>query len=87
MKKEIEIQESVRKYLEDREIYPFSVIFTNEFNGILSITLYTIDDLNEILDTLGYKSMCDKSGFTIEKNTLLLSGMALMSFLYNEKKY
>lgn len=87
MKDEIKIQETIIQFLEDKNLIPFDVIYTNELGGALSITFYMREDLGELLNYLGYKSMCDKSGFTVSGNTVILSGMALLSFIYNEKKY
>lgn len=85
--REIEIQESVRKRLSDYDISPFSVIFTfqTEHDGLLAITFYINQDLQEILRILDYKNQCDKSGFLVleEHNTLILYDLALINFYTN----
>lgn len=35
-------------------------------------------DVEEFLDRIGYKSLCDKSGCIVKGNTILLSGLTLM---------
>ena len=85
--REIEIQESVIKRLSDYDISPFSVIFTfqTEHDGLLAITFYINQDLQEVLKILDYKNQCDKSGFLVleEQNTLLLYDLALINFYTN----
>lgn len=81
--KEIRIQEIVIKYLMKSDIFPFSVIYTNEVGdntGTLGVTLYNREQLDELLDRFNYKSRCDKTGYTIieDTNTILFSGMALL---------
>ena len=78
--REIEIERYVSDVLsETYDISPFSVIYT-ECKGIsiLSITLFGREDLKELLDLLGYKRLCDKTGFSIfnDKNTVILTQMA-----------
>ena len=85
--REIEIQESVRKRLSDYDISPFCVIFTfqTEHDGLLAITFYINQDLQEVLNILDYKNQCDKSGFLVleEHNTLILYDLALINFYTN----
>lgn len=81
---EKEFQEKVIEKLLEHNISPFSVIFTysgGDEDGILSITFYISEELDEVLDLLDYKTQCDKSGYAImrESNTLLLSGVALIN--------
>ena len=78
--KEIEIERYVSDVLsETYDISPFSVIYT-ECNGLsmISITLFGQDDLKELLDLLGYKRLCDKSGYNIfrYKNTIIFTHLA-----------
>ena len=81
--REIEIQESIINKLQNREIYPFSVLFSFESpdkGGMLSITFYIQADLEELLRILNYKSQCDKSGWIIinKTNTIIFTGLALL---------
>lgn len=82
--KEITIQENIYKRLVDLELYPYSVIFTYAIgnNGLLSVSFYRIEQLNELLEKLDYKSQCDKTGYIIveESATIILSGIALIKF-------
>lgn len=78
--REIQIQDYVLSVLSEYyNIYPFSVYFTEtgETNPKISITFFGKDDLNDFLDILGYKKLCDKSGLYIlyDKNTVILSDM------------
>jgi hypothetical protein len=78
--REIEIERYISDVLsETYDISPFSVIYT-ECKGIsiISITLFGQDDLKELLDLLGYKRLCDKTGFNVfrDKNTVILTQMA-----------
>jgi hypothetical protein len=80
-----DFQEAVIKYLEKYDIYPFSVTYTSDYNRssdgcILGITTYIVDDIDTILELLDYKSLCDKSGFTVfrENCTIILQGMPLV---------
>lgn len=77
------VQEVVIDKLESYEIYPFSVTYTSESNGIMSMTFFIRDDLEEVLEMLGYKRKCDKSGYEIipETNTLILTGFAIIDAL------
>lgn len=78
--REIEIQNYILDSLSEiYNISPFSVIYT-EYSGSIriSITFFGSDDLQEFLDLLGYRKLCDKSGFSIfyDKITVILMGMA-----------
>jgi hypothetical protein len=88
MSREESIQEQVRKYFEKKEIYSHSIIYTYEFGGIyglLGITLYNNDDLQDLLKLLDYNSLCDKTGYVVieEYNTLIISGSSLAKLLTN----
>ena len=77
------IEEKTIKFLGEHNIYPFSVFFTDVIgSGALSITFYIEDDLEEFLDILGYKSLCDTSGYNVfpEDRTILLTGQGLMNY-------
>lgn len=84
----IKLQSDIRARLENKGIYPYSVIYTSEGlggnnrGGLLSITLYNIEDYNKLLEISGYKSICDRSGFLLLEDTLtiIISGMSLLSF-------
>jgi hypothetical protein len=74
------IADLVKERLLSQELYPSSVFFTYERNGgCLAITFMAREDIDTFLDSLDYKSMCDKSGFTVypTTRTVLLEGMAL----------
>jgi len=78
--REIEIQNYILDSLSEiYNISPFSVIYTECSGSIrISITFFGSDDLQEFLDLLGYRKLCDKSGFSIfyDKITVILMGMA-----------
>ena len=82
--REVEIQEQIIEYLGSIDISPFSVIFTYCLNdgGMLSITFWINSDIDEFLNHIEYKSICDKSGYLIlrENNTIMISGFALIDF-------
>ena len=84
--RELEIQDHVTNKLVEREIFPYSVIFSyleGKSRGVLSITTFFPHQLQAILDLLDYKYECDKSGYFIfeDTNTLLLSGSAFSKLL------
>lgn len=78
--REIEIQNYILDSLSEiYNISPFSAIYTECSGSVrISITFFGSDDLHEFLDLLGYKKLCDKSGFSIfyDKITVILMGMA-----------
>jgi hypothetical protein len=79
----MEVEEKAIKFLENHDIYPFSVFFTDIIgSGALSITFYIEEDLNEFLNLLDYKNLCDTSGYDIfpEDRTILLTGRGLMNY-------
>ena len=84
--REIEIQDLVTNKLVEREIFPYSVIFSylgGESSGILSITTFFPQQIQTILNILDYKYECDKSGYFIfeKTNTLLFSGSAFLKLI------
>ena len=81
--KEIAIQDKITKWLEENEIYASTVIFTFEIDGgLLSITTYSDLDYEDLINLIGYKTSCDKSGYILcEGRTILLKGIALANFL------
>lgn len=78
--REIEIQNYILESLSELyNISPFSVIYTECYGIVrISITLFGSDDLQEFLDFLGYRKLCDKTGFSVfyNKQTVILSGLA-----------
>lgn len=84
LNKEIGIQEEVIAALGKLDISPFSVIFTYSLNdgGTLAITFWLDSDIDEFLNFVEYKSLCDKAGYLVlrSNNTILISGFALMDF-------
>ncbi len=79
--REIELQESITNFLQEHNISPFSVTLSYIINnGILSVSFYFKEDLDEFLDLIDYKVQVDKSGYSIiqETNTILLTGVALV---------
>ena len=87
LEKEIGIQEEVIFSLDKLDISPFSVIFTYCLNdgGTLAISFWLDSDIDEFLDFVEYRSLCDKTGYLIlrENNTVLVSGFALID-LYSK---
>lgn len=82
MNREEEIQKNVTEYLTGHNIFPFSVIYTECFGGILSITFWINTDIDEFLSYIDYKCLCDKTGYIIlrETNTILIYNFALLNF-------
>ena len=79
----MEIEEKTIKFLENHNIYPYSVFFTDIIGtGALSITFYIEDDLNDFLDILEYKNLCDTTGYDIfpETRTVILTDRGLMKY-------
>ena len=77
-----EIQRKVTNYLVTHEIFPFSVVYTDCFCGLLAITFCISTDIDEFLDYIDYKCLCDKTGYIIlrETNTILIYNFALLNF-------
>lgn len=80
--RELDIEDRIRDKLKNKDIYPFSILCTFCLNGsgLLAITFYSLLDLTQTLDLIDYSSQCDKSGYLIAGNTLILSDLALISF-------
>ena len=81
-----EYEKQVSDFLASKNLFPFSVVFTYNggvTSGMLGMTFYIREDVDELLCLLGYEKICDKSGFTIirETNTVILSEMALDKFI------
>lgn len=79
----MEIEEKTIKFLENHNIYPYSVFFTDIIGtGALSITFYIDDDLNDFLNILDYKNLCDTTGYDVflENRTVVLTGRGLMKY-------
>lgn len=81
---EKEVQEKAMDLLDSANLLPFSVVYTYALNdsGVLAITFYLEKDLEELLDILDYKSLCDKSDFVLIKSTgtVLLKDSAIIRF-------
>lgn len=81
------VQNHIRERLELLDIYPHSIIFTTCCSElempVLSITFFTLSDLDQLLKALDYDKLCDKSDFTVfrETNTLILKGTTVV-YLY-----
>ncbi len=83
--REEQIEDRVRERLLLNELYPQSVFFTYEIgNGLLAITV--IEGFDRLLGLLGYKEMCDRSGFDVFEptNTVVLTGLPLIKLFYDE---
>lgn len=82
--KEKGIQENVIKFLDISGLSPFSVTFTYCFEdgGTLALTFWMKEEVEEFLEKIGFKSICDKSGYLIlgDNNTVIISGFALIDF-------
>lgn len=79
MRSEKRIEKTITSLLESWEIYPFSVTCTFCFEeGLVGITMFFEKDVEEFLERIDYKSLCDKSGCRVIGNTILLSGLTLM---------
>ena len=78
--REIELEKYISETLSEvYNISPFSVIYTEGTGSVkISVTLFGQDDLSEFLDLIGYKKLCDKTGFSIfyDKLTVIFHGMA-----------
>lgn len=79
-----DIENYIQKKLEALGICYFSVISTNAFgDSLVAITLYTYLELDELLDKIDYKYLCDKSGFLIirETNTVIFTKSGLVQLV------
>lgn len=78
----IGVQEKIICLLGTFGISPFSVIFTYGLDngGLLAMTFWLSSEVNEFLEKVEYRSICDKSGYLIleSNNTIILSGYALI---------
>lgn len=85
MSREEKIQQSIRDYLDARELYSYQITYTHEFGGggLLAITFYPGDYLEKFLGFIDYKSKCDKKGYYVlsKTDTVILSGIALNDLL------
>lgn len=79
---------NLEKYIKDKlislEIFPFSVVSTNAFGGILvAVTLITSLDFDDFLNKLDYKFLCDKSGIVLleENRTVIFRSEASVTYL------
>jgi hypothetical protein len=83
--KEEKVQESMISVIENSGLIPYSVFYTkiigDKDTGLLCITMYSLSDLYSLLKLFGYQEKCDKSGFTVikESSTVMLTGIALTS--------
>jgi hypothetical protein len=76
------LEEIIETWLTTKNIYPFSVLYSKD-PQFLKISLFLKNDVDELLDITGYKTMCDNSGVQIfpETNTILYTGVGLINFL------
>ena len=85
--KEYDIQETIRKALENKaEIYPYEILYVEQQASslaLLKLSVWIKDDLDEIKKILNYSSLCDKTGYLEfpETNTVIIRGYALLNFL------
>lgn len=85
---EEKIQEQVEDLLVEAELFPRSVIFTYQLGGILGITFYNEEDLQELYDRLGIVHICDSAGFQLfwdTKTILVRSGWPMETLINNLK--
>lgn len=78
---ELEIQRWIQEKLTEKDLYPFNIFFTKKPGpATLGITFYTEIDLEDMLEILEYKSICDKSDYLIfpESNTLITIGEGIL---------
>lgn len=77
-----DIENQVREYLVSKNIYPFSVLYSGEYD-FLKISFYLPGDISDFLSVSGYFEVCDNSGTQTyqETKTVLLTGISLKSFL------
>ena len=86
MLKEYEIQDSIRKALEEKaEIYPYEILYVDQQPSslaLLKLSVWVKEDLEEIKKLLDYSNLCDKTGYLefAETNTVIIRGYALLSF-------
>lgn len=76
-------EDTVIRFLEKRDLLPFSVFFTYVLSGgTLAITFFLRSSLDSFLDTLGYENLCDKTGYLVFEDdcTVILSRGALTNF-------
>lgn len=80
--KEIQVQKWIQEKLTLRNIYPLTVFFTysGRKGSTLGLSFYSFLDLEEVLDLLDYKSLCDKNGFIINRdyNSLIIFGQGIL---------
>ena len=89
--REKEVQEKITQFLLSNGISPFSVIFTYCFDdgGLLGLTFWLKSEVEEFLNLVEYKSLCDRKGYLIleNNNTVIISGFALIDFYSKVQQY
>jgi hypothetical protein len=87
LSREEQVQKDVTDSLIKWNLYPESVVYTfcignyKGDSGLLAITFFFGNDLDEFLDKIDYRSQCDKSSYYVLKgdNTIILTGNALLN--------
>ena len=64
-----QIEELLRKWLDDNDICYYSLVFTECYGGVISITFFSSYDISLYLDLIKYKSKFNKSNFIIIQET------------------
>ena len=72
------MEEKLKKWLDGYDIFYTSLVYTECYSGVLSITFCEACDLNSFLDLIGYKHKFNKSRYLIlqENQTIICYGDA-----------
>ncbi len=85
--REIQIQQIIRGILtKTYNLCPYDVLYVDQKKdslSILKISVWIEEDIDQIKEIIGYQELCDKSGYIEfrENNTVILRGIALLSFM------
>lgn len=87
---ELQIQSAIESKLISLEIFPLNVFYSytswsDEINGTLGISFSNEFNLEQFLELMEYKSLCDKSGFVVipESNSVLITNGATILQLWS----